>query len=328
MSEADIIPTICVKSVKVYRDVDTQLFIKIMAEDQPAILKECNFGDCFAKWTLDYLTEVFKDETIVIHESDEAELDFIGKNFKYRTVKFAEFAKMLTDTNRKGSVYLRSINKDPRSKCPASIAIDFPAIKDDLKPPSFVPYGDENELYHSSVLRIASNNVQIWTHFDLYDNVLCQVIGHKRVTLFPPGDIRFLYIVGDKSPVNEFDDWKKCINKYPMVAMASPYACVLDPGDVLFIPSLWWHNVRTFAKKSSSDFGYSIGFNIFWKDSKINNGLTYAKNDVYGNKNLTLFDAALTNLDKALGHLDKLPEKYKEFFKIMLFERLKAKIFQ
>ena len=309
------------KSIAEYQSVDEATFEDIQRLSRPAILKGCNFGECIDKWTLDYITTKLDNESIVIHESDQTDLDFLSKNFKYRRCKFSEFSKRLKVNEQDSHIYLRSISTDDRSKKPARIEDDFQSLRDDLKPPSFIPFGASNPLYHSSVLRIASSNVQIWTHFDTYNNVLCQTEGSKRIILLPPDDIKYLYIKGDKSMVNNFDNWSESLKKYPLLQHANPHECILAPGDVLFIPAFWWHNIRTITHNDQER--YSIGFNLFWRDPMIDS--LYPPRDVYGNKNLTTFDAALACLERAINHLEKLPAKYKEFYKMMLLEEHKAK---
>ena len=46
------------------------------------------------------------------------------------------------------------------------------------------------------------------------DNVLIQVTGRKRVVLYPPQDVDFLYMVGDKSAVLDIDD--PDLNRFPL----------------------------------------------------------------------------------------------------------------
>lgn len=320
-----------VREIKIYENVDEETFLNISSAGEPALIRNCCFGDCMKKWSLDFLEDELRNEIITIHESQTSNLDFIAKNFSYKPVLFTDFAQRLRDKESANSVYLRSINRNFRSKKAARIEDDFPTLSKDLKPPSFIPFGPENKLYHSSVLRIASANVQIWTHFDLYHNVLCQVEGSKRIILLPPEDIQYLYVEGDKSPINNFDDnFETSLSKYPLIKNLRLHKCLLNPGDTLFIPALWWHNIRTLVDlddvKSEAN-NYSIGFNIFWKDQDVDLRFQYSDRDVYGNKNWVPFDSALANLDKAVEHLKKLPERYQLFYKFMLLERFKSKLF-
>lgn len=307
-----------------FQDVDEVVFNRLIQCNKPVIIKNINFGSCTKDWTLDYLENKLENETIVIHESDDPDLDFLSKNFKYKTCSFSDLCQKLK-TKQDSYLYLRSTNRNIRTKKPARIEDDFPELSQDLDPPSFIPFGNNN-LYHSSILRIASCKVQIWTHFDLYDNVLCQIIGVKRIILVPPEDTGFLYCNGDKSPVNDFDNWDELVRKYPLVERSNPYMCQLNPCDLIFIPALWWHNIRT-VQNGLVDEPYSIGFNIFWRDKTLEAESLYAQSDVYGNKNLKPYESALSNIDKAIEHLDRLPGKYKMFYKLLIFERFKNKLF-
>ena len=45
------------------------------------------------------------------------------------------------------------------------------------------------ERLFSSALRVSSAGVQLWTHYDVMDNVLCNVVGRKRILLWPPAQV-------------------------------------------------------------------------------------------------------------------------------------------
>jgi hypothetical protein len=69
------------------------------------------------------------------------------------------------------------------------------------------------------------------------DNVLVQVLGKKRVILFPPSEIDKLYMTGDKSLVTNVDD--PDLEKFPLFSQATRYECELAPGDGIFIPGIF-----------------------------------------------------------------------------------------
>ncbi len=66
------------------------------------------------------------------------------------------------------------------------------------------------------------------------DNILIQIVGLKKVILFPPEDVDFLYMCGDKSQILNVDN--PDYDKYPLYLKARKYECEIIPGDVLFIP--------------------------------------------------------------------------------------------
>ncbi len=86
------------------------------------------------------------------------------------------------------------------------------------------------------MLRIGSANTQLWTHYDIMDNVLIQVHGTKRLIMFKPSDIDYLYIDGDKSLVNDIEQPDYEI--YPLIRQVTPYTGILKSGDCLFIPGM------------------------------------------------------------------------------------------
>ena len=134
------------------------------------------------------------------------------------------------------------------------------------------------------------------------DNVLIQISGKKRVILFPPSDIDYLYMKGDKSQVLDVD--KPDLDSYPLFLKATRFECELEAGDCLFIPALWLHNVITLS--------FSIGVNVFWKHL---DDAFYEKHDVYGNKDLVNGSKALLFADKSIKEINALPNRtYKEFY--------------
>lgn len=94
------------------------------------------------------------------------------------------------------------------------------------------------------MFRVSSADTQLWTHYDIMDNVLIQVHGTKRLIMFKPGDIDYLYIDGDKSLVNDIEN--PDLETYPLVRQAISYTGLLKAGDCLFIPGLFilYHSVN------------------------------------------------------------------------------------
>ncbi len=95
------------------------------------------------------------------------------------------------------------------------------------------------------------NRTQIATHYDISPNLACVVAGHRRFTLFPPEQIGNLYVgplerTPAGQPVSMVDPLAPDLARYPRFARAQAAAIHVDlePGDALYIPSLWWHHVE------------------------------------------------------------------------------------
>lgn len=94
------------------------------------------------------------------------------------------------------------------------------------------------------------NRVRVGTHFDLTENVACNVAGHRRFTLFPPAQIANLYLgplelTPAGTPVSLVDPQNPDLDRFPRFAEAWKHAqtATLAPGDALYIPYGWWHAV-------------------------------------------------------------------------------------
>lgn len=96
------------------------------------------------------------------------------------------------------------------------------------------------------------NSTHVSTHFDTSPNLACVVAGTRRFLLFPPGQVANLYIgplevTMAGQPASMVDPDAPDLARYPKFAEALSHARVaeLGPGDAIFIPALWWHNVRS-----------------------------------------------------------------------------------
>jgi cupin-like protein len=110
------------------------------------------------------------------------------------------------------------------------------------------------------------NRTCIAPHFDNTENVACVVGGRRRFTLFPPDQIGNLYpgpldLTPAGQPVSLVDVRKPDLNRFPRFADALRVAEVaeLGPGDAIYIPALWWHNVEALE-----DFNVLVNF--WWRD--------------------------------------------------------------
>jgi len=98
------------------------------------------------------------------------------------------------------------------------------------------------------------NRSRISAHFDFPDNVACVVAGRRRFTLFPPDQIKNLYIGPvDLTPAGQaislVDFSNPDFDRFPNFEKALEFGCTceLEPGDAIFIPSMWWHHVESLS---------------------------------------------------------------------------------
>jgi hypothetical protein len=104
-------------------------------------------------------------------------------------------------------------------------------------------------------------------HYDAPNNLTCCAVGKRRFTLFPPEQIFNLY-PGPLDPtpggqaISVVDFAQPDFEKYPRFREALEAAQVADvePGDALFIPSMWWHHVEALS-------AFNTLINYWWSSS-------------------------------------------------------------
>lgn len=94
------------------------------------------------------------------------------------------------------------------------------------------------------------NAVTVAAHYDPSENIACVLAGRRRFTLFPPEQVANLYIGPLESTpagasislVTNPDDVR-----FPRfaAALAAAQSAELGPGDAIYIPYLWWHQVES-----------------------------------------------------------------------------------
>jgi hypothetical protein len=111
------------------------------------------------------------------------------------------------------------------------------------------------------------NRTTALAHYDMSNNIACCLVGRRRFTLFPPEQIGNLY-PGPLEPtpggqvLTMTDIHAPDFERFPRLreALAAAEVADLEPGDALFYPAMWWHQVDALE-----DFNVMI--NYWWNTS-------------------------------------------------------------
>jgi len=110
-------------------------------------------------------------------------------------------------------------------------------------------------------------------HVDDAHNLAINLCGHRRFTLFAPEQVANLYIgsvdVTPSGAPTSLVDWQDInLERFPNApqAWAKRIEIELEPGDGIYIPPLWWHQVEALS-------GVNILLN-YWSGGSIEGGRT------------------------------------------------------
>jgi hypothetical protein len=103
-------------------------------------------------------------------------------------------------------------------------------------------------------------------HCDYDDNIFAQIWGTKRIFLAPPHHDEFLYPNEANAILfgSPFDPEAPDFDKFPMARQATTIECIVGPGDMLYVPAGWYHQVRALTFSLSANrwaraVPYSLG---------------------------------------------------------------------
>jgi hypothetical protein len=150
------------------------------------------------------------------------------------------------------------------------------------------------------------NAITTATHFDMSYNIACAVAGRRRFTLFPPDQLKNLYLgpfdfTPAGPPVSLVDVARPDLDRYPAyaTALAAAEVAELEPGDAIYIPYCWFHNVESLDP-------FTVLINYWWSETP------------------ALLGPPLTALVHAMASVRGLPpverEVWREMFDHFVFE--------
>ncbi|MEM1411811.1 MAG: cupin-like domain-containing protein [Pseudomonadota bacterium] len=180
--------------------------------------------------------------------------DLLGLNFERREASFGEFLERVSaasDQSPAPHLYAGAIQ----------VPQNAPALA------SSHDHGLLEPAMEQLVSLWIGNRSRTAAHFDLPQNLACVLRGRRRFILLPIDQLANLYVGPlDRTlagqPVSLVDFLAPDFERHPRFRDALEHALIadLEPGDALYVPSLWFHHVETL-----DDFGAMMNF--WWRDA-------------------------------------------------------------
>jgi hypothetical protein len=170
--------------------------------------------------------------------------DFSGFNYQGGPLPFADLCQRLLDpalAHSGASIYMGS----------TEVSQYFPGIREQHQLPLDCLLNGGPGAAQALVSIWLGSKSRIAAHYDFPHNLACNLVGQRRFTLFPPEQVVNLYpgpmeFAPGGQDVSLVDFAAPDFDRFPRFAQAldAGLQVTLEPGDVLFMPSMWWHHVE------------------------------------------------------------------------------------
>uniref|UniRef100_UPI00398F2EF5 bifunctional peptidase and (3S)-lysyl hydroxylase JMJD7 isoform X2 n=1 Tax=Pristiophorus japonicus TaxID=55135 RepID=UPI00398F2EF5 len=252
-----------------------------------------------SKWTASYLRETVGKQTVSVAVTPNGYADAVHRGRfvmpEERRMPFGDFLDIVARKRAVSGVFY------VQKQC-SNLTEEFPQLLQDVD--SHIPWASE-------ALGKAPDAVNFWLgesaavtslHKDHYENLYCVVSGEKHFILHPPTDRPFIpyelfqpatYKVNEdgsfdvidvqnaeKVPWIPLDPLNPDLSRYPEYSHARPLHCTVRAGEMLYLPSLWFHHVRQSHGCIAVNFWYDMEYDIKYNYFQFLDSVTKAMNTV------------------------------------------------
>ncbi|KRZ14177.1 JmjC domain-containing protein 7 [Trichinella pseudospiralis] len=282
-----------------------QFISEYLFRSKPVIFRKAvHHWPAFRKWTWDFLMQSYGDVTVHVKLSPTVEFEGVESQTLWNSANFTipTAIKQALDnpdlvTVRPAGVemkfkdFLNLINETTNAANKAFAYLEYTSMRSYFA-------GLENDVNEMPFVKntLNLNHLNIWMsdgstlgklHFDEYDNFLCQIRGKKQLILFDPHQSSSLYeghileamfsyrngtfyrdrlLKSTSMTMSPVDITLPDFEKFPFAKNAVPLNCTISEGDVLFLPSFWWHEVQSYPSEvEHQNIAVNFWYEPFWK---------------------------------------------------------------
>ncbi|MGH7439020.1 MAG: cupin-like domain-containing protein, partial [Polyangiaceae bacterium] len=229
--------------------VAEEFFERYYAGHSPVVIADAlKAWPRLASWSPSYFKEHFGDvEVEVMTRRDSARTPGDETEGRRTLVPFGAFCERVTASTSTNDFYLVANNR----------VTNRPALSgllDDVRGPHEYLHADRDARWTSMWFGPPGTLTPL--HHDTSSVLFCQVFGKKRFLLFPAFELFLTHAMHD-GVYSAIDPENPDAETFPELAEVRPLEVVLSPGEALFLPVGWWHQVRAL------EVSISLGFTAF-----------------------------------------------------------------
>ena len=196
------------------------------------------------RWNFPEFKRRYGAMTVQVQSGRDSDTDFeINKDKHRRETNFATFIDRILTGGETNDEYLTANNELLRRP-------EFQGLLDEVGPlPDFC---DRSAFKNSAYLWVGPAGTRTPLHHDTVMLLHTQIVGRKRWRFVSPLSTPSLY--------NDFDVYSPVdfealdLKRFPDAAKATVLDVVVEPGETVFLPLAWWHQVSSLDKCISLSF--------------------------------------------------------------------------
>jgi hypothetical protein len=216
------------------------------------------------RWRVPYLKAVAGDREVAVRETNGPPHNMFQNLAEGGRVPFGDYLDWVVHTGRElertaaGSIGVRQLT---RAVGDAGLDVSYYLdAKLDQLSEALLAEAPAPDWYRSPPI-----DTNLWCgvlgtssglHCDITPNCNVQVIGRKHFILFPPWQSRLVYRIPTITHCR-FDPNVPDFDAFPLARHASGWQCTLEPGDSLYLPVGWYHQVTVVS-------AWALNVNFFW----------------------------------------------------------------
>ncbi|XP_059208773.1 bifunctional peptidase and (3S)-lysyl hydroxylase JMJD7 [Centropristis striata] len=259
-----------------------QFYRTWVAPNRPCIIRNaCSHWPALSRWTPQYLREKVGSKVISVAVTPNGYADAVnGDRFVMPEERRMSFSTVLDiiegKVQQSGVCYIQK-------QC-SNLVCELSELLDDV---------ESHVSWMSSALGKLPDAVNFWLgeasavtsmHKDHYENLYCVISGEKNFLLLPPTDRPFIpygvyqpavyrqrddgeFEVVDQSdsekvPWIPLDPLDPDLDRFPQYRKVQPIRVTVKAGEMLYLPSLWFHHVTQTHGCIAVNFWYDMEYDI------------------------------------------------------------------
>mmetsp|Transcript_50722 Transcript_50722/g.93826 ORF Transcript_50722/g.93826 Transcript_50722/m.93826 type:complete len:507 (-) Transcript_50722:68-1588(-) len=240
---------------------DREELESLLSKGMPFVTKEpIESWPASTRWaSLSYLDGVAGHHSVPVKHSAHDEVtfmtvsDFLANHLvpscKHCNAQPGILRSLLSSRSTEGEEHLAGL-------APHELFEQCPALRGDV-PQLAAPFRQARGRIRRTSVWLGTHNVATANCCSAQDQCIVQIFGVRYAILFPPKAAKVFSKASEKDiryhgGISEVDvEDKRLLKQHPGLAQMPAQVAELSPGDLLFIPRGWWHQIRSLSPACS-----------------------------------------------------------------------------